>query len=70
MKNKNWRRIAIILSLVVAGILCYGVGYAMGALDTAKFVVSSAEAFMEYQEIVIGKADLMEFFIKLKGGTI
>lgn len=68
MKNKNWRRIAIILSLVVAGIICYGVGYAMGALDTAKFIVSAAEGFMEYQEIVIGKADLMEYFIKLKGG--
>jgi len=68
MQNKNWRRIALILSIMMAGTIIFGAGYAIGVYDTSKFVVNIAYKFAQYQNITLGKAELMEYFIKLKGG--
>lgn len=52
----------------MAGTVMFGAGYALGAYDTVKIVVNMAYKIVEYQNISIGKAELMEYFLKLKGG--
>ncbi len=70
MKNITWRRIALILSLVVAGGISFGAGYAIGAMDTARFMIDQVVRVMGYENIFIdiSRMELMEYYIKLKGG--
>ena len=70
MKNTDWRRIAMILGLVVAGGITYGVGYSMGSLRTAEFMIDQVARIMNYEGITINisRVELFEYFLKLKGG--
>ncbi len=66
----NWRRIAIILGLVVAGSITYGIGYSIGSLRTAEFMIDQVARIMNYEGITINisRVELFEYFLKLKGG--
>ncbi len=68
MKNKNWRRIAMILSLVVAGMGCYGIGYLFGSMDTAKYIIKVGAEVLNIEKI--GAAELFQQYMKLKGGLM
>ena len=70
MKNITWRRTAIILSIILAGVICFGVGYAMGATDTAKWIFNQGLKILEMKgmHIDITRTELLEYYIKLKGG--
>ena len=71
MKNMTWRRVAIILSIVVVAGMTFGVGYAMGAMETAEFLINQVVKIMGYENIYIdiSKADLMHYYLRLKGGN-
>ena len=66
----KWRRIAMILSVVIAGGIAFGAGYAIGAMDTAKFLISRTLDFLAYKgfPLDISKVELIEYYFKLKGG--
>lgn len=66
MKNKLWRKLGQILLIVGAGIIGYGIGYSIATTDVAKWFIEAAVDL----ELVkgVGRAELMEYFIKLKGG--
>ena len=70
MKNITWRRTARILSIILAGVICFGVGYAMGAMDTAKWIFNQGLKILEMKgmNIDITRTELLEYYIKLKGG--
>jgi len=70
MKNMTWRRIALTLSVVLAGIIAFGVGYAVGAINTTDFLINKIVQVMGYENISIdiSRAELIEYFFKLKGG--
>jgi len=70
MKNITWRRVALILSVVIAGIICFGVGYMIGAMDSAKWIFKQGLKILEMKgmHIDITRTELLEYYIKLKGG--
>ena len=70
MKNINWKRIAIILAITftVVVVIAFGIGYAFGGMDTAKWLINKAVDMGVINGI--GKAELMEYFLKLKGGGL
>lgn len=67
MKNITWRRVALILSVVIVGIVAFGVGYSIGALSVADFLIEKAVNMGIVDDI--SKVELMEYYIKLKGGV-
>ena len=70
MKNVTWRRIAMVLGVIVACSLFFGVGMAIGAQRTAEFLIEKVVQIMGYEgiNIDISRAELIEYYIKLKGG--
>jgi len=70
MKNANWRRVALVLGLIVACSLFFGAGVAIGAQRTAEFLIEKVVQVMGYEgiNIDISRAELLEYYIKLKGG--
>jgi len=70
MKNITWRRVAMILAVVVAGLVCFGVGYATGAMNTTEFLIEKVVQVMGYENISIdiSRAELIQYYLKLKGG--
>ncbi len=70
MKNVTWRRTAIILGVIIIAAISFGVGCAMGAIETAEFLIDEVVRVMKYKEINIDitRVELFEYFIKLKGG--
>ena len=66
MKNMTWRRIALILSVVTAGIIAFGAGYAMGAVDTARRIITIAVEVLEIKDV--SAVELLTQYLKLKGG--
>ena len=66
MKNTNWRRAAMIMALVIAGIAAFGVGYISGAGDAAQKLITIAVEVLEIEKI--GAAELFHQYLKLKGG--
>ncbi len=67
MKNITWRKVGYALLLVGAGAGSYAIGYSIGAIDSAKWFIEQAVNIGIIDGI--GKAELMEYFIKLKGGA-
>ena len=57
----------MILSVVVAGIVAFGVGYALGASDVANWVIDKAISVGIINDI--NKAELWEYYLKMKGGV-
>ena len=72
MKSITWRRAAIILSFIIIGGIGFGAGYGMGAIATAEFFIDKAVKIMSYEGIFVDitRTELLEYYIKLKGGTI
>jgi len=70
MKNITWRRVAMILSLVIAGLVCFGIGYAIGAMNTTDFLIDKVVQVMGYENINIdiSRVELIQYYLKLKGG--
>jgi len=68
MKNITWRRIAIILGVLLAVGIAYGFGYASGAFDTAKKIITLGVEVLEIRDT--NAAELMHQYLKLKGGII
>ena len=70
MKNITWRRVAMILSVVIVGMLCFGVGYATGAMNTTEFLIEKVVQVMGYENINIdiSRVELIQYYLKLKGG--
>ena len=70
MKNMTWRRIAIILLLVVAGLFAFGIGYATGATTIAEFMINKIVQIMGYENITIDitMPELRQYYLRLKGG--
>ena len=70
MKNMTWRRVALVLGLIVACSLCFGAGVAIGAQRTAEFLIEKVVQVMGYEgiNIDISRGELLEYYIKLKGG--
>ena len=66
MKNKLWRKIGYFGLIVFAGFFGYSIGVVIGTMDSAKWFVEQAVDMGIIDGI--GKAELMEYFIKLKGG--
>lgn len=67
MKNKIWRRVGYTILLIGAVVAGYAIGYSIGAIDSAKWFIEQAVNTGIIDGV--GKAELMEYFIKLKGGT-
>ena len=68
MKNNNWRRTAIILGVLLAVGIAFGAGYAMGAFDTAKKIITIGVEVLEIRDV--SAAELFHQYLKLKGGVI
>ena len=68
MKNITWRRIAIILGVLLAAGIAFGAGYSMGAIDTAKRIITIGVEVLEIRDV--NAMDLFTQYLKLKGGTI
>jgi len=70
MKNITWRKIALIISVILVGAVAFGIGYGLGAVDSAKFMIDKAVKIMQYEgiNIDITRAELLQYYIKLKGG--
>ena len=71
MKNITWRRVAMILGIIVIAGMAYGVGYSMGVLSAAEFMIDQVVKVMGYENITIdiNKIELMTYYLKLKGGA-
>ena len=67
----TWRRAAMIMSVVLVGAIAFGAGYAIGAMETAEFLINQVVKIMGYENIYIdiSKADLMHYYLRLKGGN-
>ncbi len=65
MQNKNYRRIAIIVSTVLLGVIMFGAGYAMGATDTANFIFNRMLEYFEDLGVLkdLSMADLMKYYL-------
>ena len=70
MKNINYRRVAVILSVVIIGVIAFGAGYATGAVETTEFLIDQVVKIMGYEgiSIDISRWELIEYYLKLKGG--
>lgn len=71
MKNITWKRVAIILGILLAAGIAFGAGYAMGAFDTAKKIITLAVEVLEIRDV--SAAELIHQYLKitgLKGGII
>ena len=66
MLNATWRRIGYVALAVILFGIGYGIGYVIGEMDAAKFLVEKAVDLGMFNDI--GKAELMEYWIKMKGG--
>ena len=66
MLNDTWRRIGYIALFIIAFIIGYGIGYSIASVDVAKWFIQMAVD----KGIVNGvdKAELLEYYLKLKGG--
>ena len=70
MKNSNWRRVAVILALILIGGIGFGFGVVTGAETAAEFFIDKATDIMGWEniEIDITRTELMDYYRKLKGG--
>ncbi len=70
MKNNNWRRIALILMIIVGMIIAFEIGVGVGAIETAKWMINQIVKFLEYKgiDLDISKIDMLEYYQKVKGG--
>lgn len=70
MKNSFYKRLSLTLTIIVACSLVFGLGWAIGASTTASFLIDKAVQLMTYEgiSIDISRVELMEYYIKLKGG--
>ena len=71
MRNITWRRVAMILGIIVIAGMAYGVGYSMGALSAAEFMIDQVVKVMGFENISIdiSRVELIEYYLKLKGGA-
>ena len=67
MKNIIWRKVGYALLGIVVISISYWVGYSVGIVDSAKWFIKKAVDMGIVDGI--GRAELMEYFIKLKGGA-
>lgn len=70
MKNITWRRVAMVLGLIIIGIIAFGAGYSTGTLDTADFMIEKVVQIMGYENITIDitMPELRQYYLRLKGG--
>ena len=71
MKNITWRRVAMILGLVVIGFIAFGTGYITGTTQTAEFMIDQVVRVMGYENITIdiNRIELLQYYRRLKGGA-
>ena len=71
MKNVTWRRVAMILSVVVIGLIAFGAGVTIGASEAADFMINQVVKVMGFEDISIdiSRVELIEYYLKLKGGA-
>ena len=71
MKNITWRRVAMILGIVIVGGIAFGAGYSAGALKASEFMIDQVVRIMGYENITIdiSRTELLQYFVKLKGGA-
>lgn len=62
----TWRRAAMGLGISLVGVIAFGIGYLIGAMDTAKRIITIAVEVLGLEGI--GAAQLFEQYLKLKGG--
>lgn len=67
MKNITWRKIALISTITLGVGTAFGVGYALGSLATAEFIVDRALELDLIQNV--SRMELIEYYLKLKGGV-
>ncbi len=70
MKNVTWRRVAMILGLIIIGMMAFGAGYSAGALSAADFMIGTIVTIMGYENITIDitMPELRQYYLRLKGG--
>ena len=70
MKNVTWRRVAMILGLIIIGMMAFGAGYSSGALSAADFMIEKVVQIMGYENITIDitMPELRQYYLRLKGG--
>ena len=70
MKNITWKKIAVGLFILAVAALSLGIGAAFAAQEAAEFIIDKAYKIMGYEGITIDitKPELMEYYLKLKGG--
>ena len=71
MKNITWRRVAMILGLVVIGFITFGVGYITGTTQAAEFMIDQVVRVIGYENITIdiNRIELLQYYRRLKGGA-
>ncbi len=67
MKNANWRKAAIIMGLIIAGMVAFGAGYIIGEIDATKRLITIGVEVLGIEDI--GIADLYHQYRRLKGGA-
>ena len=66
MKSITWRRVAIVLGVVIVGLITFGAGYVYGSMSATKTLITIAFDVLDIERI--GMAELLEQYLKLKGG--
>ena len=61
----NKKKLGLIACILIVGLVCFGAGYAVGISSAVNFIAKQGIEFLKFQNISMGKAELIVYGRKL-----